>query len=141
MTEQEMRVAEEILEVEVEEVLRDTDRRISRDFHLIILRNTTPLSYIRTSLSQIWAYLPRPMGITFPITTISHSKPLKLLSTLTPTINTLTHNFLLNRAIIILLLSQPLQLHNSKSSLTLPTPPSLTSNIKLIITLILGPRQ
>lgn len=55
MIEQEMKEAEEILELELEEVLKDTDRRINKDFHLIILHNTIPLSYIRIFLSLIWA--------------------------------------------------------------------------------------
>lgn len=142
--EEEMREAEAILELELEEVLRDTDHRINRDFHLIILHNTIPLSYIRIFLILTWAYLPPPMDITFHITTTNHSNPLKL-NILTPT-TMLTLSIKLNRAITTFLLSQPLQLHSNKSSLTPPIPLSflklsLTSSIKVTITLTLGAQQ
>lgn len=143
MIEQEMKEAEEILELE--ELLRDTDHKISRDFHLIILHNTIPLSYIRIFLSQTWAYPLPPMGITFHITTTNLSKPLKL-SILTPMLIMLTLSIKINRAITTLLLSQPLQLHSSKSSLTPPIllsflKLSLTNSIKETITLTLGAQQ
>lgn len=102
MIEQEMMEEEEILELELEEVLKDIDHRINRDFHLI-LHNTIPLSCIHIFLSLTWAYLPLPMGITFPITTTNRNK----LNTLTPT-TMLTLSIKLNRAITTLLLSQPL---------------------------------
>lgn len=144
MTEQEMKEAEEILELELEEVLKDTDHRINKDFHLIILHNTIPLSYIHIFLRLIWAYLPPPMGITFPITTTNHSNPLKLNTRTLTTM--LTLSIRLNRAITTLVLSQPLQLHSSQSSLTPRIPLSflklsLTSSIKETITLILGAQQ
>lgn len=144
MIEQEMREAEEIPELELEELLKDTDHRINRDFRLIILHSTIPLSYIRIFLSLTWAYLPPPMGITFPITTTNPSN-LRKLNTLTHTIM-LTLSIKLNRAITTSLLSQPRPLHSSKSSLTPLILVSFlklswTSSIKETITLTLGAQQ
>lgn len=137
MIEQETREAEEILDLELEELLRDTDHKISKDFHPIILHNTILLSYIRTFLNLTWDCPPPPMGITFPITTTNLSNPLKP--------NTLTHTTMVtlnikpNRATTTLLPSQPLQLHSSKSSHTPLSCLKLswTSSIKETITLTL----
>lgn len=131
-----MREAEEILELVLEEPLKDTDHRISRDLHLIILHSIILLSYIRIFLTLTWAYPHPPMDITFPITTTNPSNLLKL-NTLTHTIM-LTLSIKLNRAITTLLPSQPLQLHSNQSNLT---PLSLTSSIKESITLTLGAQQ